>query len=35
MYFGEYTIWPADCKFPISKQVERHIQKKINQNNNI
>lgn len=35
MYFGEYTIWPADCKFPISKQVERHIQKKINKNNNI
>lgn len=35
LYFGEYTIWPADCKFPISKQVERHIQNKINQNNNI
>lgn len=34
LYFGEYTIFPADCKFPISKQVERHIQDKINNNNN-
>ena len=32
-YF-EYTS-AADCKFPISKQVERHIKRKISQNNNI
>ena len=34
LYFGEYTIYPADCEFPISKQVERHIKNKINKNNN-
>ena len=33
IYFGEYTIYPSDCKFPISKQVERHVQNQINKNN--